>query len=143
EIVLIDDHSTDDSPKHAREWLASDPRVQYIRLSRNCGSHAAYSAGLSKCTGDAAILPAADLQDPPELIPVLLDRHNQGCDVVWATRVARAGESLSTRLFARLYYGLMRRFALPEMPQKGADFLLMGRKVIDAYNSIPEKNTSF
>jgi polyisoprenyl-phosphate glycosyltransferase len=143
EIVLIDDHSSDESPKIARDWLASDARVQYIRLSRNCGSHAAYSAGLSKCTGDAAILLAADLQDPPEMIPELLARWQDGYDVVWATRAARAGESWTTRLFAHLYYGLMRKFALPQMPQKGADFLLMGRKVIDAYNAIPEKNTSF
>jgi dolichol-phosphate mannosyltransferase len=143
DIVLIDDHSSDDGPRLAREWVASDADVQYIRLSRNCGSHAAYSAGLTKCRGDCAILLAADLQDPPEMIPELLANWRNGFEVVWATRSAREGEAWHTRLFARLYYSAMRRFALPDMPKKGADFLLMDRKVIDAYNAIPEKNTSF
>jgi polyisoprenyl-phosphate glycosyltransferase len=143
EIVLIDDHSTDGSSSVAKEWVTDDPNVQYVRLSRNCGSHAAYSAGLAKCTGDCAILLAADLQDPPEMIPDLLARWKEGYDVVWATRSGRLAEAWHTKLFASLYYRMMRRFALPEMPAKGADFLLMDRKVIDAYNAIPEKNTSF
>jgi dolichol-phosphate mannosyltransferase len=143
EVVLIDDHSTDGSPRQAREWVAEGPNVRYVRLSRNCGSHAAYSAGLARCTGDCAVLLAADLQDPPEMIPELLARWREGHDVVWATRTARAAESWRTRLFAGLYYRLMRRFALPEMPAGGADFLLLDRKVIDAYNAVPEKNTSF
>jgi dolichol-phosphate mannosyltransferase len=143
DIVLIDDHSTDGGPAFAKGWAASDPNVQYIRLSRNYGSHAAYSAGLCKCRGDCAVLLAADLQDPPEMIAELLERWRAGYEVVWATRSAREGEALSTRLFARVYYTLMRRFALPDMPKKGADFLLMDRKVIDAYNAVPEKNTSF
>jgi dolichol-phosphate mannosyltransferase len=142
EIVLIDDHSTDGSRRLAQQWLATDPHVRYIRLSRNCGSHAAYSAGLAHCAGDCAILLAADLQDPPEMIPELLARWEQGHDVVWATRAARQGESWGTKLFAALYYRIMRRFALPDMPAKGADFLLMDRKVLDAYNTVVEKNTS-
>jgi len=142
EIVLIDDHSTDGSRRLAQQWLAEDPHVRYIRLSRNCGSHAAYSAGLAHCVGDCAILLAADLQDPPEMIPELLARWEQGHDVVWATRAARQGESWGTKLFAALYYRMMRRFALPDMPTKGADFLLMDRKVLDAYNTVAEKNTS-
>ncbi|MFO0821949.1 MAG: glycosyltransferase family 2 protein [Gemmataceae bacterium] len=143
DIVLIDDHSTDGSSAIARAWAASDPNVQYIRLSRNYGSHAAYSAGLSKCRGDCAVLLAADLQDPPEMIAELLENWRAGYEVVWATRSGRDGEAWHTKLFAHVYYKLMRRFALPDMPEKGADFLLMDRKVIDAYNAIPEKNTSF
>ena len=143
DIVLIDDHSTDGSPVVAKAWAATDPNVQYIRLSRNYGSHAAYSAGLCKCRGDCAILLAADLQDPPEMIAELLEHWRAGYEVVWATRSARDGEAWHTKLFARVYYTMMRRFALPDMPKKGADFLLMDRKVIDAYNAIPEKNTSF
>jgi dolichol-phosphate mannosyltransferase len=142
EIVLVDDHSMDQSPALARQWHAADAQVRYLRLARNSGSHAAFSAGLAACGGDCAVLLAADLQDPPELIPTLLDHWQQGHDVVWATRREREGESWSTRLFARLYYGLMRLVGL-NMPTQGADFLLLDRKVIDAYNAIPEKNTSF
>jgi polyisoprenyl-phosphate glycosyltransferase len=143
EIVLVDDHSTDGSQVIARQWLAEDLRVRYLRLSRNCGSHAALSAGLAHCRGDCAVLLAADLQDPPEAIPTLMEKWQQGNDVVWASRSRREGESWTTQFCSRLYYVLMRRLALPEMPPTGADFLLMDRKVIDAYNAVPEKNTSF
>lgn len=143
DVVLVDDHSTDGSPAVAKAWADEDPRVQYIRLSRNCGSHAAYSAGLARCTGDCAVLLAADLQDPPEIVPELLANWRAGYDVVWASRRARPGESWLTRLLSGAYYCVMRRLALPEMPRQGADFLLLDRKVIDTYNAIPEKNTSF
>lgn len=143
EVVLVDDHSTDQSAEIAKKWVAEDPRVSYIRLSRNCGSHAACSAGLAHCTGDCAILLAADMQDPPEAIGELMKKWRDGYDVVWAARKQREGERWSTKFLAGAYYSLMRRFALPDMPAKGADFLLMDRKVIDAYNAIPEKNTSF
>jgi dolichol-phosphate mannosyltransferase len=142
EVVLVDDHCTDDSPKIAKEWAATDNCVSYLRLSRNCGSHAAFSAGLAHCTGDCAVLLAADLQDPPEVIPELLAEWREGYDVVWAVRQDREGESRSTKGFAAVYYWLMRQIALPEMPAKGADFLLIDRKVIDAYNGISEKHTS-
>ncbi len=142
EVVLLDDHSSDESPRAAKEWAAADPRVQYVRLSRNSGSHAAFSAGLAHATGDCAVLLAADLQDPPETVPRLLERWREGSDVVWAVRLARQGESWTTKACAAAYYWLMRRMALPGMPAKGADFLLVDRKVVDAYNAIGEKNTS-
>lgn len=143
EIVLIDDHSSDGSASYTRAWAAEDVRVKYIRLSRNAGSHIAVSAGLDHCTGDCAILLAADLQDPPETIPHMLEKWQEGYEVVWVACSYRLGESWRTRLFSRMYYWLMRRLALPDMPTKGADFLLMGRKSIDAYKTVREKNTSF
>jgi glycosyltransferase involved in cell wall biosynthesis len=142
EILLVDDHSNDHSPALAREWAKSDARVVYIRLSRNCGSHAAFAAGLANCRGECAVLLAADLQDPPETIPALLDKRREGHDVVWAVREHREGASWSARFSAALYYRLMRRLGLSEMPATGADFLLVDRKVIDACNAIREKNTS-
>jgi dolichol-phosphate mannosyltransferase len=143
EIVLVDDHSTDGSASIAKQWLAEDPRVKYVRLSRNCGSHAALTAGLAHSTGESAVLLAADLQDPPETIPELMEKWREGYDVVWAVRAARKGVSWRTRMEAAIFYWIMRRLALPEMPAKGADFVLVGRKVVDAYNAISEKHTSF
>jgi glycosyltransferase involved in cell wall biosynthesis len=143
ELVFVDDHSSDGSTDLVRSWSKTDLQVQYARLSRNCGSHAAFSAGLEICRGDCAILLAADLQDPPESIPRLLHEWRSGCDVVWAARAERLGETWSTKLFSSVYYAIMKRLALPEMPKQGADFVLLDRKVINAYNSIPEKNTSF
>jgi glycosyltransferase involved in cell wall biosynthesis len=143
ELVLVDDHSDDDSPRFAKEWAALDPRVRYLRLSRTSGSHAAWSAGLASSRGTAVIMMAADLQDPPEAIGRLLAEWRQGYHVVWASRADRQGESWLTKAFSACYYRAMRKLALPNMPRKGADFLLMDRRVVDAYNSIPEKNTSF
>lgn len=142
EFILVDDHSTDESPRMAKEWALVDSRVRYLRLSRNSGSHIALSAGIQETRGDCAVLLATDLQDPPETVPTLIQRWMEGSDVVWAVRAAREGEKFSTKALANLYYWLMRRCALPEMPSRGADFLLMDRKVIDAYNAVGEKNTS-
>jgi dolichol-phosphate mannosyltransferase len=85
---------------------------------------------------------AADLQDPPELIPQLVEQFQDGFDVVWACRSERIGESWFTIASASAYYSLMRWLGLPNMPPKGADFLLVSRKVIDAVNRSPEKHTS-
>jgi dolichol-phosphate mannosyltransferase len=143
EVVLVDDHSSDGSPQIARKWVNEQLGTKYVRLSRNCGSHAAFTAGLAHATGDCAVLLAADLQDPPESVAQLVERWREGFDVVWATRAGREGEALSTKLLAGAYYQVMRRLALKEMPAAGADFVLLDRKVIDAFNRIPEKNTSF
>jgi dolichol-phosphate mannosyltransferase len=142
EFVLVDDHSADGSQVLAERWAAEDSRVRYLRLARNCGSHAAFAAGLAVARGDCAVFLAADLQDPPELIPQLLERWQAGFEVVWAVRSAREGISLANKVTSDLYYGLMRRWALPNLPRHGADFLLLDRKVILAMRAIPEKHTS-
>lgn len=142
QFVLVDDHSSDGSAAIATAWQAADPRVCYVRLSRNSGSHTAFLAGLAQANGDCAVLLAADLQDPPELVPELLARWRQGNDVVWAVRARREQIPWSTRLTASVYYGLMRRYALPNMPAGGADFFLLDRRVVEALLSIPERNTS-
>lgn len=142
EIVLVNDSSTDSSQECAIHWLSRVPSGVSVRFSRNFGSHAAVAAGLQHCTGDCAVIMAADLQDPPELIPELLEKCREGYDVVWACRAERLGETWSTKTAAAIYYRVMRWLGLPNMPPKGADFLLVSRKVIDAVNSSPEKHTS-
>jgi glycosyltransferase involved in cell wall biosynthesis len=142
EVVIVDDHSSDRTQEVARELMRTHDRIQYMRLSRNCGSHSAIAAGMLACKGDCAIAMAVDLQDPPELIPLLVERWQAGHDVVWAGRSHREGESFSRLFFSGLYYRLMSICGLPEMPEKGADVVLVDRKVIDAYNAIPEKHTS-
>jgi dolichol-phosphate mannosyltransferase len=142
EIVLVDDCSTDGSDECARGWTSRVSSAVSVRFSRNFGSHAAVAAGLQHCTGDCAVIMAADLQDPPELIPELVEKFRAGYDVVWACRSERLGESWSTKTAAAIYYRLMRWLGLPNMPPQGADFLLISRKVIDAVNASPEKHTS-
>ena len=143
DLTIVDDHSTDQTPELVRRWADEDPRVRLIRLSRNFGSHAAFHAGVGRCSGDAAVFLAADLQDPPEIIADMITHWAGGSDVVWAVRTAPDGAKSSVKLFSRLYYRSLRAMGLAEMPEEGADFFLIDRKVIDAYLRIPEKNTSF
>jgi polyisoprenyl-phosphate glycosyltransferase len=142
EIVFVDDHSTDGTPGILSGLAARDPRVKVLRFSKNFGSHKAFTAGLEHCTGTAAVILAADLQDPPETIPLLVDKWRSGARVVWAIRGDREGESLTTRIFSRFYYFLMRRFAEVRPPRKGADFLLLDKVVIAELRAAPEKHTS-
>jgi len=142
EFVFVDDHSRDGTPGILAALAARDPRLKVLRFSRNFGSHKAFSAGLEHCSGDAAAILAADLQDPPETIPLLVSKWRAGSKVVWAVRDEREGESAATRLLSRLYYWLMRRFAEVELPRTGADFLLVDRTVIVALKEAREKHTS-
>jgi len=143
EWVIIDDHSPDGTFAAIHALAQKDSRVRGIRLSRNSGSHVALTAGINQAAGGCGILIAADLQDPPETIPALLAEWEQGSQVVWAVRAARKGESATTKGFSRLYYWIMRRLVgMKDMPATGADFLLMDRKVIEAFNRFNESNVS-
>ena len=142
EFLFVDDHSSDRTPDILAGIAASDRRVRVLRFSKNFGSHKAYTAGFEHCSGDAAVILAADLQDPPETIPSLVERWRAGSRVVWAVREDRIGESFSTKLFSRIYYYLMRQFAEVRPPTKGADFLLVDKMVLTELRSAPEKHTS-
>ena len=143
EWIIVDDCSRDRTFLVIGDIVKKNPSVRGLRFSRNFGSHAAITCGLAQCSGRAAIVLAADLQDPPETIPALLDGWRSGAKVVWAARRARFGESRSTILFARIYYWIMRNTAgMRDMPASGADFFLLDRAVIDALKAIDDKNTS-
>jgi polyisoprenyl-phosphate glycosyltransferase len=142
ELIIVDDHSSDETDRLLTEWSRSDRRVKIIRFARNAGSHAAWTAGLVRCTGDCAVLMAADLQDSPDTLSDMFTRWREEFDVVWATRSHRPGESLSTRCFSKLYWWIMRCTSIQHGPREGADFVLIDRKVINVYNTIGEKNTS-
>lgn len=143
EWIIVDDHSNDNTFATASMLAASDCRVKAVRLSRNSGSHKAIYCGLQYSSGSAAVVMAADLQDPPEEIPRLLERRNDGFQIVWCARRKRHGEKSANLMFSRFYYFLMRRmFNLKEMPATGADFFLIDRTVIAALLRFPELNTS-
>ena len=142
EWVIIDDHSADDTFLVISQLAARDPRVRGIRFARNAGSHAAITCGLHQVRGDAAVMVAADLQDPPETIAAMLGRWRQGAKVVWAVRRQQPGRR-SHAGFAALYYWIMRRVVgLKDIPARGADFFFVDRAVIDAFNRFPERNVS-
>lgn len=141
--IVVDDHSRDGTWAVLQELAAREPRLKAIRLARNSGSHAAFACGLQQARGDCAAVLAADLQDPPETLPALLEKWRAGAKIVWAVREEREGESAATKGFARIYYGIMRRFVgISEMPATGADFFLLDRRVIDVLNVFKEANVS-
>jgi len=132
EVIFVDDHSTDHTPQLLRGACGEDGSFRYLRLAANCGSHIAVLAGLEHCQGDCAVFLAADLQDPPELVPKMIEQWRQGNHVVWAIREKREGLSLSERACSKLFYWLARRMGGIQMPPTGSDFALLDRKVIDA-----------
>lgn len=143
EWVIVDDHSRDDTFAVISRLARSDPRVRGLRFARNFGSHTALACGLHHARGACAVVMAADLQDPPETIPALLNEWRQGAHVVWAVRRRREGESAATIGTARIYYWLMRHVAgMKELPSTGADFFLADRKVLEAFREFRESNTS-
>jgi len=141
ELIFVDDGSRDGTLARLREVAGQDKRVRALSFSRNFGSHAALMAGFRHCTGDAAAYLSADLQDPPEMLLLMLDKLKEGNQVVWGTREQRE-DAATTRLFSMLYSGLMRRLALRDMPNSGIDLCLIERAVIDAITKVEEKNTS-
>lgn len=141
ELVLVNDGSKDSSYEVMKELAAKDPHVKIVSLSRNFGSHAAILCGLAKCTGDCAVVKAADLQEPTELVIEMVDRWRKGFNVVLAVREGRK-ESRQQALFANLYYALVRETALPSMPRGGFDVYLIDRKVIDVLMALDEKNSA-
>ena len=142
EWIVVDDHSRDETFAVIEALALRDARVRGFRLSRNSGSHVAITCGLHQVDSDAAVMMAADLQDPPETLASMVARWRQGAQVVWATRRARPGDP-SHRGFAAVYYWMMRRLVgLTEMPARGADFFLVDRVVVDAFRRFSERNVS-
>src|SRR3984893_5915395 len=140
ELVLVDDGSTDGSAAALERLAAADPRVRVIYLSRNFGHQTALTAGLDHACGNAVVMLDADLQDPPELIPRMLDHWRQGCDVVYAVREEREGESRFKLSTARWFYKLFDKLAQVVLQQNAGDFRLLDRRPLDALLSMRERN---
>jgi dolichol-phosphate mannosyltransferase len=140
ELVLVDDGSSDGSPEALNRLAAADPRVRVVYLSRNFGHQTALTAGLDHARGDAVVMLDADLQDPPELIPRMLDHWRRGCDVVYAVREQREGESRFKLATARWFYTLFDKLAQVELQHNSGDFRLLDRRPLDALLSMRERN---
>ena len=140
EIVFVDDASRDRTPALIRQYLQSDPQVRLLSFSRNFGHQVAVTAGLNFSAGEVVIIMDGDLQDPPELLPQLIERWRSGYKVVYARRTRRGREPLTKRLFAFLYYRLLARLAEVPMPVDSGDFCLIDRQVVDLLNTMPERN---
>ncbi|MEG0740930.1 MAG: glycosyltransferase family 2 protein [Clostridia bacterium] len=141
ELVLVDDGSGDGSYEVMQSLAAQDDRIRLFQLSRNFGSDAAVLCGLNNCTGDCAVVKAADLQEPTEMILEMYESWRSGNNVVLAVREGRE-ESKAQEFFANTYYAITRRFALPNMPSKGFDVFLIDRKVIEVLSRMDEPNSA-
>lgn len=139
EIILVDDGSSDRSLEMMRDLRQRDPRVCYVSLARNFGHQVAVTAGLLFARGDAVAVLDADLQDPPELVPAMIEKWREGFQVIYAKRTARRRESATKKLFAYLFYRVLRLLTDVDIPADTGDFCLMDRKVVDVLNSLPER----
>lgn len=140
EYVFIDDGSRDSTADLIAAYLHRGLPGRLIGLSRNFGKEAALSAGLAHARGDVAIIIDADLQDPPALVPQMLDGWRRGYDVVYGVRVDRSSDTLMKRSTAGLFYRIFNRLAHISMPANAGDFRLIDRAVINALMQLPERN---
>ncbi len=140
ELVLVNDGSKDATPELLDRIAEKDRRVRVIHLSRNFGHQAALTAGLEHAIGDAVAMIDADLQDPPELIPSMVEKWETGYDVVYAVRRQRAGETAFKLATASFFYRLFDKLAQVDLEPNSGDFRLFDRRALDALLSMTERS---
>jgi polyisoprenyl-phosphate glycosyltransferase len=141
EIVFVDDGSKDGSLQEILDLKARDPRVKAITFTRNFGQMAAMLAGFKEASGDAVINISADLQDPIELVPEMVEKWRAGCEIVICYRTDRS-DNLISKLTSRLAYSIL-RISFPEIPRGGFDYVLIDRKAMDVFNAVDVRHRFF
>jgi glycosyltransferase involved in cell wall biosynthesis len=139
EIIFVDDGSRDNTFFYLNELADNHPNVKIIKLATNYGAHMAIRAGLEHAVGDAACFIACDLQDPPSLIPKMLDALVEPVQIVWAVRNSRQ-DKLLNQFFARIFYALVRIFVARDFPPTGSSMFLLGSKALKAVKLYKERN---
>jgi glycosyltransferase involved in cell wall biosynthesis len=139
EIVVVDDGSTDNTREVTLGLCVANPRLRYIRFSRNFGKEAAITAGLAVAGGAAVIIMDADGQHPTDLIPVFIKHWRSGKEIVYASRLRRPDPAWMI-LAKRFFYSIMKLGSSVSIPEDAGDFRLLDRKVIDTLNALPERN---
>lgn len=140
ELIYVDDGSDDDTLAILRELASGDSRVRVVALSRNFGHQVALSAGLEHASGGAVVTIDADLQDPPEVIPEMLERWRDGADIVYGQREQRPGEPALRLLSIRAFYRVINWLSSTPIPMDTGDFRLVDRRVLDALSAMPERD---
>ncbi len=139
EVICVNDGSRDNTLHELLNMRQQDSRIIVIDLSRNFGKEAALTAGLDHANGDVIIPLDADLQDPPEIIPLMINKWKEGYDVVNAVRLFREGETWLKKFSAYSFYRLINRFSTIEIPPDVGDFRLISRPVLEAIKTLPER----
>lgn len=139
EVVICENGSSDDSMERLISMRKIDPRIRIVQLSRNFHMEGGMMAALSKVQGDVCIIMSADLQDPPELIPRLLEQWERGFDHVYTVITYRHGEGRVRRLAAQVFYWLINRVSETPVPRNASDFRLVSREMYLTFNALPER----
>ena len=140
EIIFVNDGSKDRTLAILKSIAKGDKCVKIIDFSRNFGHQAAVTAGLFNCNGDAIVIIDADLHDPPEIIPEMISKWEEGHQVIYGKRKIRSGESKFKLLTAKYFYRVLSYMASIEIPKDTGDFRLMDRIVVEAFKEMPEQN---
>ncbi len=140
EIIAIDDGSRDKTLELLQEIANTDHKLKVISFSRNFGHQAAVTAGLRNATGDVILIIDSDMQDPPELLPDMLQLWEQGYEVIYGKRRARKGETAFKTMTASMFYKTLNVLSDVDIPRDTGDFRLVDRKVVDTINQMPEHN---
>ncbi len=146
EITFVDDRSTDGSFNLIKSWSEKSPanvKISVCRLARNSGSHVAITAGLNISRGSFTIIMASDGQDPAEVIGKLISEWEAGHDVVLAARSVNLDKGIVGRYLSQMAWKIMVWSTRIPIPEKGCDLLGMDRRVLDAFNRMDERNTTF
>lgn len=140
EIIFVNDGSQDDSALVIEQLAATDPTIKYIEFSRNFGKEAATSAGLLHAKGDAVVMMDADLQHPPELLPIFIEKWERGAAVVIGVRAQREKESQVKKLGSRIFYRIMNEIGETDLVSNATDYRLVDRSVVEEFNRFTERN---
>jgi dolichol-phosphate mannosyltransferase len=140
ELVVVDDGSRDESYSSLVSLARTDSRLRVLKLSRNFGHQTAITAGIDVARGDAVVVIDADLQDPPEVIPDMVQRWRDGFDVVYGVRAKRSGETMMKLATASVFYRLLHRMTNISIPVDAGDFRLMSRRAADQLRTMREKD---
>ncbi|MBD8960053.1 MAG: glycosyltransferase [Clostridiales bacterium] len=138
ELLFVNDGSKDNTIKEIKELRKKDSRISYVDFSRNFGKEIAMIAGLDYATGDCVIIMDADLQDPPELIPQMVELWEQGYDDVYAKRKSRAGETWLKKFTSKMYYRVLQSLTKVEIQKDTGDFRLLDKRCVNALKKMRE-----
>jgi len=139
EVIFVDDGSTDKTLELIRQAGKDNPKIKFLSFSRNFGHQTAVTAGIDAADGEAVVVMDSDLQDPPEVIPNLIDKWKEGWDVVYAVRKRRK-EGWLLRICYHLYYRALKKISDVHMPPDAGDFCLMDQKVVKVLQGMTERN---
>ncbi len=140
ELIFVNDGSRDRTMEIMLDVAKKDPHVKIVDFARNFGHQTAVTAGMKYSSGDAVVIIDADLQDPPELIPGMIEKWKEGYEVVYGKRLKREGETKFKLVTAKAFYKLINSLSGNMIPMDTGDFRLIDRAVVDAMNSMPEHN---